>query len=145
MSKIFLDTNIILDVILPDRPSAEASRRVLSMGSEDCRLYLSCISVATLSCVLQKNLGKEQASEIIKEWYKRHYVLSVSDMSVYDALRSSCPDFEDAMQISCANSNNCDCIITNNVKHFRGHAPMQVFTPEEFVSGCRAAAKAKKK
>ncbi len=110
------------------------------MAGEWTRMYMSSISVATVSYVLQRNLGKKTAMDTIARLFKDHFVLPVTDMNVYDALRSDCPDFEDALQISCADYGDCDCIITNNVKDFRGHSPLPVFSPEEFLAGCRAAA-----
>ncbi len=139
MNKIFLDTNVLLDALLPGRPSAEASRKILAVGNEETRLYFSSLSVANLAYVLRKNLGKDRAVDIIGMLFKRFYVLPVIDMDIYNALRSGCPDFEDAMQISCADFGNCDCIVTNNIRHFRGYAALPVFTPEEFLDGIRMA------
>lgn len=141
MSKIFLDTNVVLDAFLPDRPYSEASKQILSFGSETTRLYLSSLSVANVAFILRKNLGKEKAMDIVKLLFKDHFVLPVDDMDVYKALRSDCPDFEDAMQISCADYKDCDCIITGNVKHFKGYSPIPVFSPEEFLDGVRKAAR----
>ncbi len=139
MNKIFLDTNVLLDALLPGRPSTDASRRILAIGDEETRLYFSSLSVANLAYVLRKNLDKERAVDMIGVLFKKYYVLPVIDMDIYNALRSSCPDFEDAMQISCADFGNCDCIVTNNIRHFRGFAPLPVYTPEELLDGIRAA------
>ena len=137
MSKTFLDTNVILDAFLPDRPSAEASRQILAIGNETDRLYLSSLSMANLNYVLRKNLGKDRAIGILDALFKRFYVLPVNDMNVYEALHSDCPDFEDMLQISCADYGNCDCIVTGNTRHFKAFAPLPVFTPEEFLEGIR--------
>lgn len=140
MNKFFIDLNVVLDTILPERPYAKVSEEVLKMGSDDFRLYLSSLSIATLYYVSRKILGKDGARRVVSEWFKKNFVLPVSDINVYHALRSDCPDFEDALQISCADWGGCDCIITNNVQHFQGHSPLPVFSPEEFLAGCRAAA-----
>jgi predicted nucleic acid-binding protein len=139
MNKIFLDTNVLLDALLPDRPSTDASRKILAIGNEETRLCFSSLSVANLVYVLQKNVDKERAVDIVGVLFKKYYVLPVIDMDIYNALRSACPDFEDAMQMSCADFGNCDCIITNNIRHFRGYATLPVYTPEEFLDGICAA------
>jgi len=134
MNKLFLDTNVLLDTVLPDRPSQDASRRVLALcGREGYRVMVSSLSLVNLAYVLRKNQGQERAAAVVARLFRECGVLSLSDMNVYNALRSACPDFEDAMQISCADLGDCDCIITNNTRHFRGFAPMPVFTPEEFL------------
>lgn len=138
--KIFLDTNIVMDSCLPERAGRELAQRILAMENpSETRIYMSSLTVATVSYFLRKHVGKERAKEKITLLFKDHFVLPVSDICVYDALRSDCPDFEDAMLIACADYGDCDCIITNNVKDFRGYAPLPVFSPEEFIAGCHEA------
>ena len=139
--KIFVDTNVVLDTCLPARPGRQMSEAVLSMENPaETRIYMSSLTVANAAYFLRKHEGKAHASNVISRLFKDHFVLPVNDMNVYEALRSDCPDFEDALQFSCADYGNCDCIITKNVTDFRGHSPLPVFTPEEFLAGCRAAA-----
>ena len=57
----------------------------------------------------------------------------MSDMFLYDALRSDCPDFEDALQIACAEADNCDFILTSNIRHFQRYTRIPVYTPAEFL------------
>ena len=109
MIKLFIDTSVVLDTILPGRPFADSSAAVLRMGGDSCRMYLSSMSVATLYYVAEKIVGKDDARAVVSEWFRKNYVLPVSDICVYDALRSDCPDFEDAMQIACADYGDCDC------------------------------------
>ena len=140
MNKVFLDTNVILDCYLPDRPEREASNKIMTISSDaECRLYFSVLSLANISYILRKRFGKEAATERIKELFNNINVLPMSDMDVYYALRSDSPDFEDALQISCADAKDCDCIITHNARHFKGYTPMPVFTPAEFLDGIRKA------
>lgn len=135
MNKLFLDTNVLLDTVLPDRPSQDASRRVLALcGRKGYRVMVSSLSLVNLAYVMRKSQGQERAAAVVARLFRECGVLSLNDMNVYNALRSACPDFEDAMQISCADLGDCDCIITNNTRHFRGFAPMPVFTPEEFLA-----------
>lgn len=140
--KLFVDTNVVLDTCLPDRPGGAVSRQVLSLENKnDIRIYMSSLTVANVAYFLKKHVGREHATEVISQLFKDHFVLPVDDMEVYKALRSDCPDFEDAMQISCADYKDCDCIITGNVKHFKGYSPIPVFSPEEFLDGVRKAAR----
>ena len=81
MSKTFMDTNVILDAFLPDRPSAEAARQILAIGTETDRLYLSSLSMTNLDYVLRKNLGKDRASGILEAIFKRYYILHYQETS----------------------------------------------------------------
>ena len=57
MTKIYLDTNVILDLYIPGREGKAAARTLLDLqeSSEDTiRLYLSFLSVADIAYVLRK-------------------------------------------------------------------------------------------
>ncbi len=137
--KIFLDTNVILDVYYEGRPGKEAALKILQIGNQplSSRTYLSVLSVANVHYVLRKSLGKEKAKECVRELFEACKVAHMSDSVIYHALRSESPDFEDALQIATAESTACDVIITHNKKHFSGFTPIPVYTPEEFITRCR--------
>lgn len=136
MTKIFLDTNVILDLYMPGREGKAAARSLLDLkesAGDDIRLYLSFLSVANIAYVLRKHFDKAQMKEIIRELLHFCNVLSMSDISIFDALNSSCPDFEDALQLSCAEIKECDFLLTSNLRHFQGETWMTVLTPALFL------------
>ena len=136
MTKLFLDTNVILDLYIPRREGKEAARTLLDLrdASEDnIRLYLSFLSVANIAYVLRKHYDKARMKEIIQELFHFCDVLSMSDISILDALDSPCPDFEDSLQLSCAEMKECDFLLTSNLHHFQGNTWMTVLTPTQFL------------
>ena len=136
MTKVFLDTNVILDLYIPGREGKSAARKLLDLreASEDnIRLYLSVLSVADIAYVLRKHYDKVRIKEIIRELLHFCNVLSMSDISIFDALESSSPDFEDAVQISCAEIAECDFLLTSNLSHFLGNTWMPVLSPAQFL------------
>ena len=136
MTKLFLDTNVILDLYIPRREGKEAARTLLDLrdASEDnIRLYLSFLSVANIAYVLRKHYDKARMKEIIRELFHFCDVLSMSDISILDALDSPCPDFEDSLQLSCAEMKECDFLLTSNLHHFQGTTWMTVLTPTQFL------------
>ena len=140
MTKIFLDTNVILDLIIPGREGKDTARSILDLqaASEDSvRLYLSVLSVANIAYVLRKHCEKKQTQELIRDLFHSCCILGMPDMSVYDALRSKCPDFEDALQISCAEGADCDFLLTSNTQHFLGYTWLTVLSPAQFLAGLK--------
>ena len=136
MTKLFLDTNVILDLYIPGREGKEAARTLLDLrdASEDSiRLYLSFLSVANIAYVLRKHFDKVRMKEIIRELFHFCDVLPMSDISILDALDSPCPDFEDSLQFSCAEMKECDFLLTSNLRHFQGSTWMTVLTPAQFL------------
>ncbi len=137
MTKIFLDTNVILDLYIPGREGKAAAQSLLDLkesAGDDIRLYISFLSVANIAYVLRKHFGKEQLKELIRELLHFCDVLSMSDISIFEALDASCPDFEDALQITCAEIKECDFLLSSNLRHFQGNTWMTVLTPAQFLS-----------
>ena len=136
--KIFLDTNVILDY-LQERDGFEAVLDILGMAvdkKEYC-VYTSFLSIADSAYILRKTHDNERLKSVFKNIMGFCNVLPMNDMQIYEAVRSgTSPDFEDNLQIMCAEYGGCDLIITDNVSHFRGHTDIPVLSPEEFVSRC---------
>jgi len=136
MTKIYLDTNVILDLYIPGREGKAAARTLLDLqeASEDSiRLYLSFLSVADIAYVLRKYYDKAGLKKIIRELLHFCNVLSMSDIFILDALDSSSPDFEDALQLCCAETADCDFLLTSNLRHYQGNTWISVLTPGQFL------------
>ena len=133
--KIFLDTNVLLDLYFPERGGMEEVATIIDIPRHDdhTRVYFSILSVANTAYSLRKRVGKEASTKCLKELFKAVNTLPMNDMCYYDALRSDNPDFEDALQIACADYGNCDVIITRDLKHFGPYTDIPVYTPKEFI------------
>lgn len=131
---IYLDTNVLLDSIMI-RSGADAAKQILEFGvKKSVRICLSSLSVANISYVARKNVTKEKLLEVFELYLKHFVILPDNDMGVLHAVRSGHPDFEDAMQIACAEYELCDAIITRNKKHFEPYTDIPVYTPEELIA-----------
>ena len=140
MTKIFLDTHVILDLYIPGREGKAAARALLDLkasAGDDIRLYISFLSVADIAYVLRKHFGKERLKELIRVLLHFCDVLPMSDFSIFDALESPCPDFEDALQISCAEMKECDFLLSSNLRHFQGNTWITVLSAEQFIKALR--------
>jgi predicted nucleic acid-binding protein len=135
--KVFLDTNVVLDGILPGRTFEKESEAIMAMGEEDeILLRIASISLPTIVYCTRKDLSRDEILERIKNINRHWNVLSVGFGEIYSALHSSCPDFEDALQIATAEVDS-DVIITGDVKHFKPYTSLPVFTPAGFLDELR--------
>lgn len=131
--RVFFDTNVIIDTLIEGRPSSEASILIADLTKlNQYRISISTLSIADTVYSCRKHFGWRELLAHIDELRHRWRVLSLNEYNIYDALKSDCPDFEDAMQISIAEG-DCDVIVTNNVKHFKGYTALEVCTPQEFL------------
>ena len=83
---------------------------------------------------MRKTDPLEKIKKVFSDWLDCFVILPDSDMDVYSGIRSDNPDFEDAMQLCCADAGRVDAIITNNKKHFAPYTDIPVYTPDEFLA-----------
>ena len=133
MKRIFIDTNVIIDVLMR-REGYLSSARVLALSKEkDIFLFVSVLSMANIAYILRKTL---RGNDFYNEMKKLSCLLNVVDTTnghFLSALELQAKDFEDALQYYCAISNQCEVIVTRNKKDFN-FSSINVLTPEELLA-----------
>ncbi|MBR2018157.1 MAG: PIN domain-containing protein [Prevotella sp.] len=131
MKKIFIDTNIIIDLLIK-RDGYIASAKILALAKDnDVTLYSSVLTMANIAYILRKSFVGDG---LYQQMMKLSNILCVSDLTkkqFEQAISLKARDFEDALQYYCAMDNSCDVIITRNKKDFT-FSTITVLTPEEY-------------
>jgi len=131
--KAFLDTNVVLDLLLAREPFCHDSRCVLEKCERgEVSGVVSALTFSTVAYVLEKAVGAVAAVELIRNFRKTVSVSPVSAESVDWAIQSKARDFEDAMQYESARSVLSDVIVTRDPSGFVG-AKIRVMSPSEFL------------
>ena len=131
--RIFIDSDMILDVALARQPFVEASQQVLALCENGA--FTGCISsnsVANIYYVLRKLGGDEKSHIFIKQLLKFLVIIPVDHMGISKALDSKFADFEDAIQHFAALSFGCTMIVTRNIQGYK-FAELKVVLPSIFV------------
>ena len=137
--RLFLDTNVLLDVLL-ERPGYQAALKLLQAGSDGrVSLCTSVLSMANIAYVLRKTLNPGLLTPTLKQLSSLLEVLTMDSGQLDNALLLSGPDFEDVLQAVCAVQGGCAQLITRNPKHFNiqpgllpGWTPPRILAPEAF-------------
>lgn len=127
--RIFVDSDVILDVALARQPFVEASQQVLALCENGA--FTGCISsnsVANIYYILRKLGGDEKARIFIKQLLKFLVIIPVDHVGMSKALDSKFTDFEDAIQHFAALSFCCTAIVTRNVQDYK-FAELNVVLP----------------
>ncbi len=134
MKKIFLDTNVIVDLIADRKPYSKHAIEVFNKVDEKkIRLYTSSHSIATTHYLLKKYINEKQLREILYDLLDYIQVVAIDVDVIKKGLKSKHKDFEDAIQIISAYSiEKIDYIITRNTKDFR-ESEIPILTPEELL------------
>lgn len=136
--RIFVDTNVLLDTIVPRRDVSlkKSSGLFLSLRNrKDYELCVSVLSMATCAFYLKEN---SQAVLKMKALTKGLTVLDTLSSDFTSALASGEKDIEDAIQFSVASRSGCDLIATRDRCGFV-KSPVPFMTPTEILmqSGVR--------
>jgi predicted nucleic acid-binding protein len=120
MSRLLLDTNILLDAVMRERPQSAEARRVLDRcnGGGDMGL-VAAVSLKDLYYVLGKCWGEPTARACVEQLMGLVVVAPVGGEEADLALHAGEPDFEDGLVRACAELNDVDFIITRDAAAFR--------------------------
>lgn len=134
MSKIFLDTNIILDLLGQRIPFYDAIAKVATLADQKkIVLVTSPLSFTTVEYVLNKFESQESVLNKLRKFKIICKVCSVDEEIIEKGLNSDFKDFEDAVQYYAALQANCTIIITRNGKDFK-NSIIPIMTAEEYIS-----------
>ena len=131
---LFIDTNILLDVLLKREDFYLDARRILELSQDkNCLLVVSVLSIANIAYVLRKKLKGDELYDSLKDLTDILSVVSITKEHCDNAIKLKATDFEDALQYYCAESCRCDAIITRNKKDFIGYSKIPVYTSAEYL------------
>jgi predicted nucleic acid-binding protein len=134
VKRIFLDTNILLDILMRRNPFyANSAALWLKIESHELEGLVSLLSLGTIFYLLRKQTDTATARKALKTICK---VLQIADSPAqagYMALQSPQSDFEDALQYAMAALAKVDCLITRNPSDFPKRGKVLVLTPEDFL------------
>jgi predicted nucleic acid-binding protein len=130
---LFLDTNILLDIIEARPDFVENSTEVLFVAEEmEARIFIAWHGLATVYYLIRRGRTEAAAMQEIDRILGWAEIAPVDSETAFRARSFDLPDFEDAMQ--CASAENCfaDMIVTRNTKDF-ARSPVSAVTPIDFL------------
>lgn len=132
MTRLFLDTNIVIDVLERREPFCHDAVRLFTMAyNKQIQLIVSPITYTTASFLLRKH-GPEGVRSLLSNFRQLSKVATTNERTVDDSLASQFKDFEDAMQYYTALKSKADIIITRNIKDFAA-SKIPVMTATEYL------------
>lgn len=134
MRKIFLDTNVILDLLAERHPFYDSIAKIVTLADrKELLLLTSPIAFTTAAYVLSKFESQAAALLKLQKFSILCQVADANQETIDKSLFSGFTDFEDAVQYFCALQANSDLFLTRNQKDFK-QSSLPILTPEEFLS-----------
>jgi predicted nucleic acid-binding protein len=134
MDNIYLDTDVILDLITDREPFSEQIATIFQMAEgQNLKVYISPLSLSNAYYILRKVATHKKILEVFQHLMKIVKISSINENVVERAVYSVFSDFEDALQnFSAENSPGIKLILTRNVKDYK-HSSLAVMTPEMYL------------
>lgn len=133
MTRLFLDTNIVIDLLEKREPFYIDAVRLFTMAyNKQVQLIVSPMTYATAAFLLRRH-GPEGVRYLLSNFRQLSHVATANERIVDDSLASQFNDFEDAMQYYTALKAKANIIITRNGKDFT-NSTIPVMNAGEFLS-----------
>ncbi|HEX7366770.1 MAG TPA: PIN domain-containing protein [Pelobium sp.] len=131
--RLFLDTNVILDLLTDRHPFYQSAAELFSLADNDkIVLVVSALSFSTANYFIAKFENSLVAKEKIKKFRVLCEIWDLSALTIDKGLNSEFKDFEDALQYFSAKDAGCDFLITRNGKDFKS-ANIPILTVDEYL------------
>ena len=130
--RIFIDVNIVLDVLLKRESFFENSAKVMAT----CKTKKSALAPHTISNIFfitRKEYTPKERKTILLEILEYMDIVPTGKHQITQALKNDeIDDFEDALQIECAKEFNADYIVTRNLPDF-SDSGIEALSPTDFI------------
>lgn len=138
MKKLFIDTNIVIDLLAKREPFYDEAAMLFTLADKQkIRLSVSALTFANTNYILLQSKKPEESKLILRKLKLIVQVLSLDEKIVGLSLNDNdFKDYEDALQYFTALENGVDAIITRNLKDFQ-KAKLPVMTASQFLKSIK--------
>jgi len=132
--KIYIDTDVILDVVFERKPFFYSSQRILSLIEKNkFSGFTSSLILANCYYIISSNKNENIAAKTISKLRSILTILPFTDKEIGESLNSKVKDFEDGVQYFIALNNGLNTIITRNISDYK-NVDINVFMPDDFLN-----------
>jgi predicted nucleic acid-binding protein len=134
MKKLFVDTNIVIDLLSRREPFFEEAAELFSLADKkQVELSVSSLTIANTSYALLRQMDSIKAKSVLRKLRLILKVLPLDDKIIGLALNDDTfSDFEDGLQYFTAIEYEQELIITRNLKDFK-KSKLPTMTAKQFI------------
>jgi predicted nucleic acid-binding protein len=135
MKNLFLDTNIIIDMLANRQPFSVAAARLFDLAEKGkVKLFISALSYSNIYYIIKKTCTHKEMIALLQDLENLTNTLDVTKLVISTSLMSDFKDFEDAIQYHTAISNKeITAIVTRDTKDYK-NSVLSILTPDEVLS-----------
>jgi len=134
MNKVFIDADIILDLLLDREPYSRSSLKLFTAIEErEVIAFTTPVILANIYYISAKMVNRKSALEYIRKLLTLLKVTAVDEKTMLLAANADFKDFEDSIQYYAAKNDAVDYLITRNKIDYK-ITDLTVCTPDEYLS-----------
>ena len=133
MRRVFLDTNILIDLAMERECRSEAEMIWELADNSAIDIFATTLSYATAAYVMRK-LSIDERYARLHALTKGVAIVPLTKAHITKAIAHPTKDFEDMLQYQCARAADCEVIVTNNTKDFKEFCTIPIMTSREFLT-----------
>ncbi len=131
--KVFIDTNIFLDILCRRERFVDDALSIFDMAVDDqIELLITDLSIANIKYITRKEIPSEKFYDLIQTFRPVFTIVPIGAGVIDSAISLRANDFEDALQYFSAVQAGADCLVTRNIKDY-GFAKMEVLDSKAFL------------
>jgi predicted nucleic acid-binding protein len=133
VTRVLLDTNVVLDFLLDRAPFADAAA-ALWQANDDGQIeaYISVVTPVNVFYIARKLKGTATARQLVESLLSACRVCAPDRSALLSALALPVKDYEDAVQVVSAQAEMLDALITRDPDDYKG-VSLPVFSPAAFL------------
>jgi predicted nucleic acid-binding protein len=134
MKKLFVDTNIVIDLLSRREPFYDEAAELFSLADKkQVELSVSSLTIANAGYMLLRQMDSNKAKSVLRKLRLILKILPLDDKIIGLALNDDIfSDFEDGLQYFTAIEEEQDMIITRNLKDFK-NSKLPTLTAKQFI------------
>jgi predicted nucleic acid-binding protein len=133
LSKVFIDTDVILDFMMAREPFALDAARIFSLSEKkEISICTTGLVFSNAYYILRKLGTHKKVIEKLSQLSQLIDIIGLPKAAVVQALGSEFSDFEDALQHYAALAGDVKIIVTRNTKDFK-HSQLAVLSPDQYL------------
>ena len=134
MKRIFVDTNIVIDLLSRREPFFEEAAVIFSLADKkQVELSVSSLTIANTGYTLLRQMDSNKAKSVLRKLRLILKILPLDDKIIGLALNDETfSDFEDGLQYFTAIEDEQEIIITRNLKDFK-NSKLPTMTAKQFI------------
>ena len=135
MYKVFVDTDVILDLLMEREPFQKAAVELFrQIELKNIKGYTSPLIIANLHYLLSKIFNKKKSIELLTELLKIIVITKIDGETIKQVFEEKkIKDLEDLIQYYSALERDIDFIVTRNIKDFPKTDEIIIIKPDELV------------